>query len=153
MSTEDTSTSQRAAKVDDPDALKEIIQLIAKLPGQACWAMHYRTQKVLKESKIDLPGNLTWTEPVGCSDFLTLLSNCTAVISPSGGVQEDACILGVRCATIRDRTERPETVYVGGECFGTPGTADGVFKDWTLEGSDEACAGSAYFLQMELESG
>lgn len=106
-------TSHRAANVDDPDALKEIIQLIAKLPGQACWPIHYRTQKVLKDSKIGLPENLIWTEPVGYSDFLTLLSNCTAVITDSGGVQEEACILGVPCVTIRDRTERPETVDVG----------------------------------------
>lgn len=106
-------TSHRAANVDDPDALKEIIQLIGIIPGQVCWPIHYRTQKVLKESKIDLPGNLTWTDPVGYSDFLNLLSNCTAVITDSGGVQEEACILGVPCVTIRDSTERPETVDVG----------------------------------------
>src|SRR6185312_370817 len=106
-------TSHRAANVDDPHALKEIIQLIAKLPGQACWPIHYRTQKVIKDSKIDLPENLIWTEPVGYSDFLTLLSNCAAVITDSGGIQEEACILGVPCVTIRDRTERPETVDVG----------------------------------------
>ncbi|MBR1280042.1 non-hydrolyzing UDP-N-acetylglucosamine 2-epimerase [Bradyrhizobium sp. AUGA SZCCT0283] len=106
-------TSHRAANVDDPDALKEIIELIGKIPGQVCWPIHYRTQKVLKESKIDLPGNLAWTDPVGYSDFLSLLSNCTAVITDSGGVQEEACILGVPCVTIRDSTERPETVDVG----------------------------------------
>ena len=106
-------TSHRAANVDDPDALKEIIQLITKIPGKVCWPIHYRTQKVLKENRIDLPANLTWTEPVGYSDFLNLLSNCKAVITDSGGVQEEACILGVPCVTIRDRTERPETVDVG----------------------------------------
>ncbi|MEH2516371.1 UDP-N-acetylglucosamine 2-epimerase (non-hydrolyzing) [Bradyrhizobium sp. AZCC 1610] len=106
-------TSHRAANVDDPDALKELIQLITKIPGNVCWPIHYRTQKVLKESKIDLPANLTWTEPVGYSDFVNLLSNCTAVITDSGGVQEEACILGVPCVTIRDSTERPETVDLG----------------------------------------
>ncbi|WP_051389919.1 non-hydrolyzing UDP-N-acetylglucosamine 2-epimerase [Bradyrhizobium sp. Ec3.3] len=106
-------TSHRAANVDDPGALKEIIQLITKLPGRVCWPIHYRTQKVLKENKFDLPANLTWTEPVGYSDFLNLLSNCSAVITDSGGVQEEACILGIPCVTIRDRTERPETVDVG----------------------------------------
>lgn len=106
-------TSHRAANVDDPDALREIIQLITKIRGKVYWPIHYRTQKVIKESKIDLPANLTWTEPVGYSDFLKLLSNCTAVITDSGGVQEEACILGVPCVTIRDCTERPETVDVG----------------------------------------
>lgn len=106
-------TSHRAANVDDPDALMEIIHLITNIPGTVYWPIHYRTQRVLKESKIDLPANLVWTEPIGYSDFLTLLSNCKAVITDSGGVQEEACILGVPCVTIRDRTERPETVDVG----------------------------------------
>jgi UDP-N-acetylglucosamine 2-epimerase (non-hydrolysing) len=106
-------TSHRAANVDNPDALKEVIQLITKIPGRVCWPIHYRTQKVLKENKINLPANLTWTEPVGYSDFLNLLSNCAAVITDSGGVQEEACILGVPCVTIRESTERPETVDVG----------------------------------------
>lgn len=106
-------TSHRAANVDDPNALLEIIRLIARIPGKVCWPIHYRTQKVLREAKIDLPSNLTWTEPVGYSDFIKLLANCIAVITDSGGVQEEACILGVPCVTIRDRTERPETVDVG----------------------------------------
>lgn len=106
-------TCHRAANVDDPDALNEIIRLIEKIPGDVCWPIHHRTQKVLKEGGIRLPANLTWTEPVGYSDFLTLLSNCKAVITDSGGVQEEACILHIPCVTIRDRTERPETVDVG----------------------------------------
>lgn len=106
-------TSHRAANVDDPNVLIEIIRLVARIPGKVYWPIHYRTQKVLKEAKIDLPPNLIWTEPVGYSDFVKLLSNCIAVITDSGGVQEEACILGVPCVTIRDRTERPETVDVG----------------------------------------
>lgn len=106
-------TCHRAANVDDPDALNEIIGLIGKIPGDVCWPIHHRTQKVLKEGGIRLPANLTWTEPVGYSDFLTLLSNSKAVITDSGGVQEEACILHIPCVTIRDRTERPETVDVG----------------------------------------
>lgn len=106
-------TCHRAANVDDPDALNEIIGLIGKIPGDVCWPIHHRTQKLLKEGGIQLPANLTWTEPVGYSDFLTLLSNCKAVITDSGGVQEEACILHIPCVTIRDRTERPETVDVG----------------------------------------
>lgn len=106
-------TCHRAANVDDPDALNEIIRLIRQIPGDVCWPIHYRTQKVLKQSRIPLPPTLTCTEPVGYFDFLNLLSNCTAVITDSGGVQEEACILGVPCVTIRDSTERPETVDVG----------------------------------------
>ena len=50
---------------------------------------------------------------VGYFDFLNLLANCKVVITDSGGIQEEACILGIPCITIRENTERPETVLVG----------------------------------------
>jgi UDP-N-acetylglucosamine 2-epimerase (non-hydrolysing) len=52
-------------------------------------------------------------DPVGYLDFLCLLSTCSLALTDSGGVQEEACILKVPCVTLRDNTERPETVTVG----------------------------------------
>ena len=46
-------------------------------------------------------------------EFLVLLKNCKLVITDSGGVQEESCILKVPCVTVRNNTERPETVEVG----------------------------------------
>jgi UDP-N-acetylglucosamine 2-epimerase (non-hydrolysing) len=52
--------------------------------------------------------------PLGYFDFVALLDQAALVLTDSGGVQEEACILRVPCVTLRDSTERPETVTVGG---------------------------------------
>jgi UDP-N-acetylglucosamine 2-epimerase (non-hydrolysing) len=52
-------------------------------------------------------------EPVSYLDFLRLESEARLVLTDSGGVQEETCILGVPCVTLRDNTERPETIEVG----------------------------------------
>ena len=59
------------------------------------------------------PENLTVIEPVDFLAFLQLESNAKLILTDSGGVQEEACILGVPCVTLRDNTERPETIEVG----------------------------------------
>ena len=56
--------------------------------------------------------NLQLVEPVDYLDFTRLLSDCRMAFTDSGGVQEEACILQVPCVTLRDSTERPETVRV-----------------------------------------
>jgi len=52
-------------------------------------------------------------EPVDFLSFLQLEKNARLVLTDSGGVQEETCILGVSCVTLRDSTERPETIEVG----------------------------------------
>lgn len=51
--------------------------------------------------------------PLGFLEFLQLEANAKLVLTDSGGVQEETCILGVPCVTLRDNTERPETLEVG----------------------------------------
>jgi UDP-N-acetylglucosamine 2-epimerase (non-hydrolysing) len=59
------------------------------------------------------PRRVRLTEPVDFLTFLKLESNAGLILTDSGGVQEEACILGVPCVTLRDNTERPETLEVG----------------------------------------
>lgn len=59
------------------------------------------------------PGHIILAEPVDFFSFLQLESNARLIFTDSGGVQEEACILRVPCVTLRENTERPETVEVG----------------------------------------
>lgn len=74
--------------------------------------VHPRTRGRVKEFGLSLDG-IRVIESVGFLDFLQLESNAGIILTDSGGVQEEACILGVPCVTLRDNAERPEAVEVG----------------------------------------
>jgi UDP-N-acetylglucosamine 2-epimerase (non-hydrolysing) len=78
---------------------------------------HPRTQKRLRQFGLDkrvegIPW-LKMIKAVGCLDFLLLMAKADIVLTDSGGIQEETCILRVPCVTIRDNTERPETLELG----------------------------------------
>lgn len=106
-------TAHRASNVDDKRSLGEIVDILNTIKMPIVWPMHPRAKKKLEEFNLSLPGNVLVIEPTGYLDFLDLLYNAKVAISDSGGVQEEACILNVPCLTIRENTERPETVMVG----------------------------------------
>jgi UDP-N-acetylglucosamine 2-epimerase (non-hydrolysing) len=72
--------------------------------------VHPRTRKMLDGA--DYPGVIL-TDPVGYLDFLSLESQAAAVLTDSGGIQEETTYLGVPCFTLRDNTERPVTIRAG----------------------------------------
>ena len=74
--------------------------------------MHPRTQKMMKEFGID-PRGITIVQPAGYMEFLELEAHARLVLTDSGGVQEETCILNVPCITLRENTERPETIDAG----------------------------------------
>jgi UDP-N-acetylglucosamine 2-epimerase (non-hydrolysing) len=74
--------------------------------------MHPRTQKMMDAFKVAARG-ITIVPPTGYLDFLGLEAQARLVLTDSGGVQEEACILNVPCVTLRENTERPETVDAG----------------------------------------
>jgi UDP-N-acetylglucosamine 2-epimerase (non-hydrolysing) len=74
--------------------------------------MHPRTRKMVEQFGISLDG-ISVMNPVGFLEFLQLESTARLVLTDSGGVQEETCILGVPCVTLRENTERPETIEVG----------------------------------------
>ncbi|PKP60634.1 UDP-N-acetylglucosamine 2-epimerase (non-hydrolyzing) [Candidatus Atribacteria bacterium HGW-Atribacteria-1] len=111
-------TLHRAENVDVIERLKGIfdgLNLICKkyqLP--IIFSIHPRTKKMIEKFEIKLNKNINLIDPVGYLEFLQLETNAKLVLTDSGGVQEETCILKVPCVTLRDNTERPETIEVGG---------------------------------------
>jgi UDP-N-acetylglucosamine 2-epimerase (non-hydrolysing) len=111
-------TMHRAENVDVEQRLRAVIDSLLLLQEQfgfpVLCSLHPRTRSKAEEFGISLlhPG-LSFLEPFGFFDFVRLEQSAFCVISDSGTVQEEACILGVPNVTIRDVTERPETIECG----------------------------------------
>jgi len=81
--------------------------------------VHPRTAKNLRELHGEVP-SLHYVEPQGYLEFNYLVKHAKGVITDSGGITEESTVMGVPCLTLRDNTERPETVTVGtNELIGT----------------------------------
>jgi UDP-N-acetylglucosamine 2-epimerase (non-hydrolysing) len=112
-------TFHRPFNVDDEHQLQKICKLTRHLStiGDVVFPVHYRTIQNLKKyglySGIASSSKIKICEPLGYLDFLHLVKSAYAVITDSGGVQEETTFLGVPCLTIRPNTERPVTVDVG----------------------------------------
>ena len=76
------------------------------------YPIHPRAKKQLDQFGIEHRG-ITLVEPLDYLAFLQLESKAKLVLTDSGGIQEETCILGIPCVTLRDNTERPETIEVG----------------------------------------
>lgn len=114
-------TLHRPANVDQESQLKELINTIIEssrgLP--LIFPVHPRTGKMLKNIGINSP-NLHLIEPLSYLEFNYLVQNAKAVITDSGGITEETTVMGVPCMTLRDNTERQETISLGtNELLGT----------------------------------
>ncbi len=111
------ATAHRAENVDIAKRLQGIItgmDLIAKEHGKpVIYPIHPRTHNKIKEFNIQIPETIKLIQPLGYLDFLNLQNYASLILTDSGGVQEEACILKVPCITARDETERPETIEHG----------------------------------------
>jgi UDP-N-acetylglucosamine 2-epimerase (non-hydrolysing) len=111
-------TMHRAENVDVEGRLHSIISALIQLHETYQYpvicSLHPRTREKAKTFGISLdqPG-LRFLEPLGFFDFIRLEKTAFCLISDSGTVQEEACIFGVPTVTIRDVTERPETIECG----------------------------------------
>ncbi|MGM5482226.1 MAG: non-hydrolyzing UDP-N-acetylglucosamine 2-epimerase [Nanobdellota archaeon] len=110
-------TAHRAENVDNVEKLKGIfdglmlLQQYLQLP--IICPIHPRTKKLVDEHKIDVNENIILIEPLGYLEFLQLEGHAKLIVTDSGGIQEEACILKIPCVTIRENTERPETIESG----------------------------------------
>jgi UDP-N-acetylglucosamine 2-epimerase (non-hydrolysing) len=118
-------TAHRAENVDNAKRLGEILmglELVAKefsLP--VIFPIHPRTRKMVQQFGFELCC-IRAIEPVGFLEFLQLEAGARLALTDSGGVQEETCILGVPCVTLRENTERPETVDVGANVLAGTGS-------------------------------
>jgi UDP-N-acetylglucosamine 2-epimerase (non-hydrolysing) len=106
-------TLHRPALVDGPllpHAMTELAALARKMP--VVFPVHPRTRKTIEADASGQQG-LMLTEPVGYLEFLSLMAAACAVLTDSGGIQEETTYLGVPCFTLRDNTERPVTIRAG----------------------------------------
>jgi UDP-N-acetylglucosamine 2-epimerase (non-hydrolysing) len=111
-------TAHRAENVDIEHRLRSLIEALALLHDRygfpVVCSLHPRTRSRVKQCgvSLDRPG-LQFVEPLGFFDFVRLEQSAFCVLTDSGTVQEETCILGVPSVTIRDVTERPETIECG----------------------------------------
>jgi len=73
--------------------------------------VHPRTEKKIKQHGISVPEGIILLKPTDFFTFLSLEKHAKLILTDSGGLQEESCILGVPCVTLRDNTERPETIH------------------------------------------
>jgi UDP-N-acetylglucosamine 2-epimerase (non-hydrolysing) len=105
-------TLHRPALVDGPllaDAMRSLVEVARELP--IVFPVHPRTRKMLGRGD-EHPGVML-TDPVGYLEFLSLEADAAAVLTDSGGIQEETTYLGIPCFTLRANTERPVTVRAG----------------------------------------
>jgi len=111
-------TLHRPANVDNKDNLKGIMDVINELGNEMnvpiIFPCHPRTKNRLKEFGLNLGNKIRLIEPVGYLEMLQLLEHAKLIFTDSGGLQEEACILKIPCITLRNNTERPDTVDIGG---------------------------------------
>lgn len=110
-------TAHRQETVDAPERFASVLRgadaVASSLSCPVVYPIHPRSRERLSAFGIDVPETVRLLEPREYLDFLKLESEATLVLTDSGGVQEEACILGTPCVTLRDSTERPETIEVG----------------------------------------
>jgi UDP-N-acetylglucosamine 2-epimerase (non-hydrolysing) len=114
-------TLHRPANVDSVGSVVAMLQAVSEGVGAhpVIFPVHPRTANTLRDTS-DIPANVYLVEPQPYLEFNYLVRHAKAVITDSGGVTEETTVMGVPCMTLRDSTERPETVTVGtNELLGT----------------------------------
>ena len=109
------ATMHRPANVDDPQTAGQLVARLHEIADLApvVIPLHPRGRKVLLEAGLDDHADLHVMEPLGYIEFIAAVRGAAAVVTDSGGLQEETTILGVPCLTVRPNTERPITITHG----------------------------------------
>lgn len=112
-------TLHRPSSVDDPCAFERILTALEAIQRTVpiIFPVHPRTRQRIDSLNLSprfaaAPG-IRLVEPMGYLDFMHIMAGARVVLSDSGGIQEETCVLGVPCITLRENTERPITIEVG----------------------------------------
>ena len=112
-------TMHRPANVDTEKGLLSILELmeLSAQKTKIVFPIHPRTRAHMDTfgltKRMEAVPNLILTEPLGYLEFIQLMSHAKAILTDSGGIQEETTYLGIPCLTFRDSTERPVTVTLG----------------------------------------
>lgn len=108
-------TLHRPSNVDEPEKLERIVRTLGEISQNIpiIFPVHPRTKKMLENLKIENYPQLFLETPLGYLDFLYMQKNALALVTDSGGIQEETTALGIPCLTLRENTERPITITHG----------------------------------------
>jgi UDP-N-acetylglucosamine 2-epimerase (non-hydrolysing) len=109
-------TLHRPSNVDEPARLRALVAEVSRAAGSwpVVFPAHPRTVRQLAAHGVDVAGsNVRLCAPLGYRAFLALMDHAACVFTDSGGIQVETTALGVRCLTLRDNTEWPETTDAG----------------------------------------
>src|SRR5262249_19774043 len=122
-------TIPRQETVDDPVRFSRVLAALSVLGRRHAveWPLHPRARAKLEEHGHKLAPTVQAEGPLGHAEFLARLAAAEVVVTDSGGVQEEAAILGTPCVAVRRCTERPETLTEG------VGILAGVDRDGIIE--------------------
>lgn len=111
-------TLHRPANVDDPENLRQILDVLTEVDRPLVFPVHPRTLKVIDEYNLQnrcglADSGLILADPMGYYEFMNLVIHCQLMLTDSGGLQEETTFLGIPCLTLRPNTERPITITQG----------------------------------------
>jgi len=106
-------TCHRRENVHIRRSFENILSLIGATDRKIYFPASYRTQKTLKEYDLSLPSNVIMTDPIGYTEMLILMTNSRGVITDSGTVVEETCVLQIPSLQMRKATERPQVYDAG----------------------------------------
>jgi UDP-N-acetylglucosamine 2-epimerase len=106
-------TCHRRENVHIRPSFENILRLMAATDRKIYFPASYRTQRVLREYGLAVPGNVILVDPIGYNEMLTLMVNSRGVITDSGSVVEETAVLHVPAIQMRKATERPQVYDFG----------------------------------------
>jgi len=119
-------TLHRPELVNDKEMFQKVLVAVSQKLEQigkcAIYPVHPLTAQRIEDFLLRVPTNILRSAPVPATSSWELLRNAPMVFTDSGGIQEEACYMGVPCVTIRPNTERPETVLMGANVLIDPGS-------------------------------